>query len=554
MRRKKITLVKTLLEKCKQHRGLHFQLQHDLKVSRKFLLKCHENNEDNCLATKKRKDAQPDETKKITEDFYNRGDITKINPTTKTVSKKTMQPTRYMETTLTDAHRQFSAENPNVKVSFSTFAALKPGMTKTSKNICLNTCCCEYCCNIDLKTKAINGFCLKKGMPDKVLPCKSQLADMTVRNTPIGTHYPKRGCLDRAYDCCGPEAVRQHLMPLPELYPDELVKWQKWATNASVILDKSGKEKTINRKMLLETEGPLDQLLEELQEGLSTFAVHLFIARWQHQMYSGLTHGVPQKWLVTMMDFGENFTCYFQNEAQAAHWTQSQVTVHPIVTFYRCPDDDIITKESFVFISDDLKHDSNAVHHFTCLVVQRLMEQGLVFQKMVHFSDGCTSQYKGKTCFVDISFSETDMGIISERHFFGSRHGKSVCDGEIGIVKRSAALAIRAGTTVISNATDLHSYCARKLTLPSDNTTHSHNRRTVVYVPMGAIQRDRQGQTSSEIKTVPGTLSVECCSTRFQQGTSAASASFVRIQLRHQIEKMYVSILISAANGQLTTC
>lgn len=193
-------------------------------------------------------------------------------------------------------------------------------------------------------------------------------------------------------------------MPLPELYPDELVKWQKWATNASVILDKSGKEKTINHKMLLETEGPLDQLLEELQEELSTFAVHLFTARWQHQMYSGLTHDVPQKWPVTTMDFGENFTCYFQNEAQAAHWTQSQVTVHPIVTFYRCPDDDIIAKESFVFISDDLKHNLNAVHHFTWLVVQRLMEQGLVFQKMVHFPTVAHPSTRGKLALLTFLF------------------------------------------------------------------------------------------------------------------------------------------------------
>jgi len=40
MRRKKITLVETPLEKCKQHAGLHFQLQRDLKDSGKFLLKC----------------------------------------------------------------------------------------------------------------------------------------------------------------------------------------------------------------------------------------------------------------------------------------------------------------------------------------------------------------------------------------------------------------------------------------------------------------------------------------------------------------------------------
>ena len=113
MRRKKITLVETPLEKCKQNTGLHFQLQRDLKVGRKFLLKCQENSEENCPGTKKRKG----KTKKITENFYNRGDINKDQPSTKTVSKKTMQPTRYMETTLTDAHRQFSAENPNAEVS-----------------------------------------------------------------------------------------------------------------------------------------------------------------------------------------------------------------------------------------------------------------------------------------------------------------------------------------------------------------------------------------------------------------------------------------------------
>lgn len=45
-------------------------------------------------------------------------------------------------------------------------------------------------------------------------------------------------------------------MPLLELYPDELVKCLKWATQASIITDKSRKEKTISRKMLLEKVSP----------------------------------------------------------------------------------------------------------------------------------------------------------------------------------------------------------------------------------------------------------------------------------------------------------
>ena len=40
-------------------------------------------------------------------------------------------------------------------------------------------------------------------------------------------------------------------------------------------------------------------------------------------------------------------------------------------------------------------------------------------------------------------------------NFFGTRHGKSVCDGEIGMIKRCSSLAIKLGNAVISCAEDL---------------------------------------------------------------------------------------------------
>ena len=169
------------------------------------------------------------------------------------------------------------------------------------------------------------------------------------------------------------------------------------------------------------------------------------------------------------MDFGENMTCMYQDEAQGAHWGRQQITTHPIVTTYRCPDDDEILTESFVFISSDLKQDSHAVQ---LSVTNQLEQRGLSFQKVVHFSDGCPSQYKCKTNFADISFA-ADTGILPEKHFFGTRHGKGPCDAEIGVVKRIAFLAVRRRRAIIANATDLYRFGKSSLTKPARTNVQS---------------------------------------------------------------------------------
>ena len=217
---------------------------------------------------------------------------------------------------------------------------------------------------------------------------------------------------------------------------------------------------------------PLDQLLEELQEELNTSAVHLFTARQQHQMYCGLSHDhdVPERWLVTAVDFGENFTCFFKNEAQAAHWTQSLVTVDPIVTFCRCPDNDIITKDSFfvhLWWSEARFECYASLHMFGGAVVNgagTCIPKNYIFFWWLH----CPLWMKDLLCW---HFFFWNWHWLHKRTslFFGQVMGRE-CDGEIGVMKRSAALAIKAGTTVISNSADLHSYCARKLTVQHIHT------------------------------------------------------------------------------------
>ena len=123
------------------------------------------------------------------------------------------------------------------------------------------------------------------------------------------------------------------------------------------------------------------------------------------------------------MDYGENFTCSYQDKAQGAHWTRQQITVYPSVCYYRSPDyPEVTTQETFCFISDD----SHGVKHFQLDMQRSLLGCGLRFQKIIHFSDGCPNQYRGKTSFFDLSFAKEDTSIPSEKHFFGSHHRRLV--------------------------------------------------------------------------------------------------------------------------------
>lgn len=55
------------------------------------------------------------------------------------------------------------------------------------------------------------------------------------------------------------------------------------------------------------------------------------------------------------MDFAENLTCTSAEEVQSAYWNSSEVTLHPVVTYYRA-EDGTLTHDNYVFVSDDLAH------------------------------------------------------------------------------------------------------------------------------------------------------------------------------------------------------
>ena len=168
----------------------------------------------------------------------------------------------------------------------------------------------------------------------------------------------------------------------------------------------------------------------------------------------------------------------YQDEIKCAYYTQQQITLHPVVTYYK--DNSNLKREAVVVINEDNTHDFHAVNHYVKLV-NEVIEKDKQFKQRIVFSDGCSSQYKCKGPFAD----------------FGSEHGKNECDGETGVLNRAVDRAIIGNKVIINNAKDMFKFCKENLEI-----NEPLSKRSFLLVRTGEINRKR---AETDIKTVPST-------------------------------------------------
>lgn len=136
-------------------------------------------------------------------------------------------------------------------------------------------------------------------------------------------------------------------------------------------------------------------------------------------------------------DFAENYPCVTQNATQAAYFNQKQVTVCPMVVYYKTEEGEIKLWNNLV-ISEVMSHDTKAVYAFQKHLISNLKERFPDLEEIIYVSDGCAAQYKNKKNFKNICLHEKDFGVKAQWHFFPTSHGKGPCDGVGGMIKRKA--------------------------------------------------------------------------------------------------------------------
>ena len=111
---------------------------------------------------------------------------------------------------------------------------------------------------------------------------------------------------------------------------------------------------------------------------------------------------------MVICDLSENYSFLVQDEVQGYHWTNTQATVHPFVSYYM--DGNKLEHISLVIISECQSHDTVAVHLFQSYLIDFLTETfNKKPSKIYYFSDGAVAQYKNRKNFINLCYHEEDF-------------------------------------------------------------------------------------------------------------------------------------------------
>ena len=107
-----------------------------------------------------------------------------------------------------------------------------------------------------------------------------------------------------------------------------------------------------------------------------------------------------------------------------------------MVIYYK--KDEKLKYVSIAIISDNLAHDTVAVHEYQKIIVDYLKTHFRP-KKIYYFTVDAGQNFKNKNSFANLQGHEEDFGIEAEWHFHGTSHGKGACDGIGANIKRQAA-------------------------------------------------------------------------------------------------------------------
>ena len=158
------------------------------------------------------------------------------------------------------------------------------------------------------------------------------------------------------------------------------------------------------------------------------------------------------------MDFTEDYRCGSQDEIQSAYCNPTQVTIHPVVIYYKNRAEKENSHQSFVFVSSESHHDATFIYTLINKVISLLKEIVPNLEMIHYWTDSPTSQYRNKTIFKVISYHEE----ISTAKYHGIIWKlvteKEPCNPIGGTAKRKADLEVKNGRFVIQDNVDFYEW------------------------------------------------------------------------------------------------
>ena len=223
------------------------------------------------------------------------------------------------------------------------------------------------------------------------------------------------------------------------------IKWMQWEK----ITGMDGKERLEKVK---KTGLPSD-IYNCIVSSLPTFNLHHYIKGCQSKHYNQMKTELPSKNNTAMMqiDFAENFSTFWQDEIQSAHWKKTQVTVFTCVYWHN---DEC---KSPVVVSDDLDHSKESIIVFIDHLIAEIVDAEVNILNI--WSDGPSSQFKNRFIAAAIKWFSNKYGIELIWNFFATSHGKGPVDAIGGTVKRQVSSCIIQRRAIVKDSESFY-HCA----------------------------------------------------------------------------------------------
>ena len=209
----------------------------------------------------------------------------------------------------------------------------------------------------------------------------------------------------------------------------------------------------VKEKMkLVREEENKDVFVEIFKNEVAEFRAYVNRIKNQYTQLRQLKDHLPDDDIIMQMDFAKDYHCRSQQEVQSAYWNPEQVTIHPMVFYYK--KESSLLHKSIVAMSDEPKHDAGTVFAILKKVIPFIKSEVGAFNQIHYWTDSPMSQYRNKTIFNVVSRHEETFGAKAVWNYFEAGHGKGPCDGIGGTSKRLADEAVKQEKVSIQDASD----------------------------------------------------------------------------------------------------
>ncbi|XP_034240324.1 uncharacterized protein LOC117644802 [Thrips palmi] len=412
------------------------------------------------LAVPKPKQGRPlnEETVKSILGFYYADEVSRPMPGQRDYKsgKRVHKQKRLLLCTVNELYSMFCKKYPG-KVSFSKFASLRPPeCVSAGASGTHSVCVCAIHQNTELMAK---GGGIRRKKKKSVSEQDAEVSELDEKDGEAQITFEdcvdmlmctskSDDCyMDKCLDCPDPEILRVFLAAHFEELSLDSVMFQQWMN-----VDRCSLETLVKS---------IDNYIDDFTDKLLEYKKHNFIAKKQAAALKECKANLKVGEVLTLGDFSENYSFLIQDAIQGFHWNNDQATLHPFVNYFRRTEEAEIEFCTLIVISDELKHNTAAVHAFQERLLKYLEEKiGRKVKKIFYWSDGAAAQYKNRKNVSNVANHQGDFLIVAEWHFFPTSHGKTLCDATAGAAKRSAAEESkrRVDEEPIANPVQLYNY------------------------------------------------------------------------------------------------